>query len=157
MRAKKRNARPSTAAGASALRRRKVPEDARSTVVIGDLRLPGMGGIELLKRAKTASPDIEVILITGYGTVETAVEALKEGAYHFIAKPLKKAQLLRFVERAAEKQHLARENYVLRTQLRGHSRRVIHASPEMRGVMRVVEQVGASSATVLITGDQRNG
>jgi two-component system response regulator HydG len=126
-------------------------------IVIGDLRLPGMDGIELLKRAKTASPDIEVILITGYGTVETAVEALKEGAYDFITKPLKKAQLLRCVERAAEKQHLARENHALRTQLRGHSRQVIHASPEMRNIMRVVEQVGASSATVLITGESGTG
>jgi glucose-1-phosphate adenylyltransferase len=84
-------------------------------ILITDLRLPGMDGIELLKRAKTASPDIEVILITGFGTVEIAVEALKEGAYDFLTKPAKKAQLLRCVERAAEKQHLARENLVLRT------------------------------------------
>jgi two-component system response regulator HydG len=116
-----------------------------------------MDGIELLKRTKTASPDIEVILITGYGTVETAVEALKEGAYDFITKPLKKAQLLRCVERAAEKQHLARENRALRTQLRGHSPRVIHASPQMHNIMRMVEQVGASSATVLITGESGTG
>src|SRR6516164_11400807 len=60
-------------------------------IVISDLRLPGMDGIDLLKRAKAASPDIEVILVTGYGTVEIAVEALKEGTYDFITKPIKKA------------------------------------------------------------------
>ena len=126
-------------------------------IVISDLRLPGMDGIELLKRAKTASPEIEVILVTGYGTVETAIEALKDGAYDFITKPLKKVQLLRCVERAAEKQHLARENHALKSQLQGHTRRVIHASSEMRNIVRMVEQVGASSATVLITGESGTG
>jgi two-component system response regulator HydG len=126
-------------------------------IVITDLRLPGMDGIELLKRVKAASIDIEVILVTGHGTVEIAVEALKEGAYDFITKPLKKAQLLRCVERAAEKQYLARENRALRAQVRGRLPQVIHASAEMHNIMRMVEQVGASSATVLITGESGTG
>ena len=126
-------------------------------IVVSDVRLPGMDGIELLKRAKTASPAVEVILVTGYGTVESAVEALKEGVYDFITKPVKKAQLVRCVERAAEKQHLACENRALRTQLQGHSPRVIYGSSEMRDIVRMVEQVGASSATVLITGESGTG
>jgi two-component system, NtrC family, response regulator HydG len=79
-------------------------------ILVTDLRLPVMDGVELLKRAKAAHQEIEVILITGYGTVEVAVEAIKEGAYDFITKPIKKAQLLRTVEKAAERQYLSREN-----------------------------------------------
>src|SRR5262245_48512976 len=79
-------------------------EDIDLTVT--DLRLPIMDGVELLKRAKAMDQEIEIIMITGHGTVEIAVEAIKEGAYDFISKPVKKAHLLRAVERAAEKQYL---------------------------------------------------
>jgi two-component system response regulator HydG len=127
-------------------------------ILVTDLRLPVMDGVELLKRAKAVSQDIEVILITGHGTVEIAVEAIKEGAYDFITKPIKKAQLLRAVEKAAEKQYLSRENRELRSQLsQNNTRRLIYASPEMRNVARMVEQVAPSSATVLITGESGTG
>src|SRR5881394_2043326 len=86
-------------------------------ILVTDLRLPIMDGVELLKRAKAVEQDIEVIMITGHGTVEIAVEAIKEGAYDFITKPIKKAQLLRAIEKAAEKQYLSRENHDLRQQL----------------------------------------
>jgi two-component system response regulator HydG len=79
-------------------------------VLVTDLRLPVMDGVELLKQAKAADHELEVILITGHGSVEVAVEAIKEGAYDFITKPVKKAQLLHAVERASEKQYLSREN-----------------------------------------------
>jgi two-component system, NtrC family, response regulator HydG len=127
-------------------------------ILVSDLRLPVMDGVELLKRAKASDQDIEVILITGHGTVEVAVEAIKEGAYDFITKPIKKAQLLRAVEKAAEKQYLSRENRELRTQLnQTSSRRLIYASAEMRNIARMIEQVAPSSATVLITGDSGTG
>lgn len=126
-------------------------------ILISDLRLPGLDGIELLKRAKVASPEIEVILVTGYGTVEIAVEALKAGAYDFITKPVKKAYLLRVVERAAEKQRLGRENRALRSQLSGNRPRVIHSSSGMRNIVRMVEQVALSAASVLITGESGTG
>jgi two-component system response regulator HydG len=127
-------------------------------ILVSDLRLPVMDGVELLKRAKASDQDIEVILITGHGTVELAVEAIKEGAYDFITKPIKKAQLLRTVEKAAEKQYLSRENRELRTQLnQSSSRRLIYASAEMRNIARMIEQVAPSSATVLITGDSGTG
>src|SRR5262245_52901119 len=73
-------------------------------ILVTDLRHPIMDGVELLKRAKAVDQELEVIMITGHGTVEIAVEAIKEGAYDFITKPIKKAQLLRAVEKAAEKQ-----------------------------------------------------
>lgn len=116
-------------------------------ILVTDLRLPVMDGVELLKRAKAAHQEIEVILITGYGTVEVAVEAIKEGAYDFITKPIKKAHLLRTVEKAAERQYLSRENRDLRSQLTGgnNSRRLIYASSEMRNIARLVEQVAPST------------
>src|SRR6516164_1052654 len=104
-------------------------------ILVTDLRLPVMDGVELLKRAKALEQDVEVIMITGHGTVEIAVEAIKEGAYDFITKPIKKAQLLRAVEKAAEKQFLQRENRELRSQLtQSNSRRLIYASAEMREI-----------------------
>ena len=127
-------------------------------ILVTDLRLPVMDGVELLKRAKAMGQDIEVIMITGHGTVEIAVEAIKEGAYDFITKPVKKAQLLRAVEKAAEKQYLSRENRDLRQQLsQSGSRRIIYASTEMRNITRMVEQVAPSTATILITGESGTG
>src|SRR6058998_343452 len=117
-----------------------------------------MDGVELLKRAKALEQDIEVIMITGHGTVEVAVEAIKEGAYDFITKPIKKAQLLRTVEKAAEKQYLSRENRELRQKLgESGARRIIYASAQMRNIERMVEQVAPSTATVLITGESGTG
>jgi two-component system response regulator HydG len=127
-------------------------------LMVTDLRLPVMDGVELLKRAKANAQEVEVIMITGHGTVEIAVEAIKEGAYDFITKPVKKAQLLRAVEKAAEKQYLSRENRELRQQLSQTGvRRIVHAGPEMRNISRMVEQVAPSTATVLITGESGTG
>ncbi len=128
-----------------------------TNVLITDLQLPGMDGIELLKNAKSAAPEIEVILITGHGTIELAVESLQQGAYDFIAKPVRKLSLVRAVERAAEKQHLARENQMLRAMVPGRGPRVIHNGSQMSNIMEMVAQVGPSSATVLITGESGTG
>ena len=127
-------------------------------ILVTDLRMPALDGVELLKRTKAAFPEIEVIMITGHGTVETAVEAIKEGAYDFITKPIKKAQLQHLVEKAAEKQFLSRENKELRSQLNQQdSRRMIIGSAEMRQISSMVEQVAPSTATVLITGESGTG
>jgi len=127
-------------------------------ILITDLRLPVMDGVELLKKAKAADQEIEVILITGHGTVELAVESIKEGAYDFITKPIKKAHLLRAVEKAAEKQYLSRENRELKSQLsQTNARRVVYASTEMRNIIRMIEQVAPSTATALITGESGTG
>jgi two-component system, NtrC family, response regulator HydG len=127
-------------------------------ILVTDLRLPIMDGVELLKRSKSVEQDIEVIMMTGHGTVEIAVEAIKEGAYDFITKPVRKAQLLRAIEKAAEKQFLSRENRELRQQLsQTGARRVVYTSTEMRNIVRMVEQVGPSTATVLITGESGTG
>src|SRR5687767_5636018 len=102
--------------------------DGNIDVLVTDLRLPVMDGVELLKRAKATDQEIEVILITGHGTVEVAVEAIKEGAYDFITKPVKKTQLLHAVEKASERQYLQRENKELRSQLSQNGvRRFVYA------------------------------
>jgi two-component system response regulator HydG len=133
-------------------------EEQNVDILVTDLRLPIMDGVELLKKAKALDQDLEVIMITGHGTVEIAVEAIKEGAYDFITKPVKKAQLLRAVEKASEKQYLSRENRELRQQLnQTGSRRIVYASAEMRNIARMVEQVAPSTATVLITGESGTG
>ena len=127
-------------------------------ILVTDLRLPVLDGVELLKRTKAADQEIEVILITGHGTVEVAVEAIKEGAYDFITKPVKKAQLLHAVEKASERQYLSRENKELRSQLnQGGSRRFVYSSAEMRNIAKMIEQVAPSTATVLITGASGTG
>src|SRR5579859_7730508 len=79
-------------------------------VVITDLMMPGMDGQELLKAARAIRPDVEVVLMTAYGTVETAVAAMKDGAYDFITKPLKRHSLVKVVEKALEKRALLAEN-----------------------------------------------
>lgn len=133
-------------------------EEENVDILVTDLRLPIMDGVELLKRARAVAQELEVIMITGHGTVEIAVEAIKEGAYDFITKPIKKAQLLRAVEKAAEKQYLSRENRELRSQLnQTGTRRIIYASSEMRNIARMVEQVASSTATILITGESGTG
>jgi two-component system response regulator HydG len=127
-------------------------------LVVTDVRLPLMDGVELLKHAKALNAEIEVVLVTGHGTVELAVEAIKEGAYDFIPKPIRKAQLLRAIEKAAEKQRLFRENRRLRAQLADKdANRLIYASSEMRNIAQMIDQVAASTATVLITGESGTG
>jgi DNA-binding NtrC family response regulator len=116
-----------------------------------------MNGIDLLQAAQSAAPELEMILVTGHGTIEVAVEALRLGAHDFIPKPVRKPALLWTVERATEKQHLARENRTLRSQIPTRGPRVVHNGSGMSGIMEMVAQVGPSSATVLITGECGTG
>ena len=96
-----------------------------ANLVITDLRMPGMDGIGLLKRVKRESPETEVILISGAGSIESAVEAMREGAYDFLTKPLERVVVLKAMDKALEKQALLRENADLRARLRRlHAQRV---------------------------------
>src|SRR3954471_19607557 len=100
--------------GEEALEHLRKPEVC---VVITDLMMPGMDGQALLKPPRAMRPDVEVVLMTPYATVETAVTAMREGAYDFITKPLKRHSLVKAVQKALEKQALVAENRDLKAQL----------------------------------------
>ncbi|MBP1678375.1 MAG: sigma-54-dependent Fis family transcriptional regulator, partial [Bacteroidetes bacterium] len=113
----------------------------------------------LLKAAKTIAPDVEVIVITGHGTVEDAVEAMKEGAYDFITKPFKRVQVERVIRRAAEKQALALQNRRLEARLDELQRvgSIVGTSPVILKTLELVRQIAPSTATVLIQGESGTG
>ena len=128
-------------------------------ILLADLQMPRLSGQELLKAAKTIAPDVEVIVITGHGTVEDAVEAMKDGAYDFITKPFKRVQLERTIRRAAEKQALALQNRRLQArldELQGAGS-IVGTSPVMLRTLELVRQVAPSTATVLIQGESGTG
>ena len=105
----------------------------RVHVVLTDLMMPGMDGISLIKALATVAPDTEVVVMTAYGTVETAVKAMREGAYDFVEKPLKRVQIVKTVRKAAEHQALLSENRDLKrelTQLKHKS--IVGSSPALR-------------------------
>jgi len=139
---------------------RRTPVD----VILTDLMMPDISGVELLKHVKSLAPDCEVILMTAYGTIERAVEAMREGAYDFVTKPFRRAHIERVVRRAVEKQTLLAENRALKAQLAGAREAtetgglgIIGTAPALRRVMEVVRQAAPSSATVLLMGESGTG
>jgi two-component system response regulator HydG len=127
-------------------------------VMITDLRMPGMTGDDLLKAAKALTPEVEVIMMTAYGTIENAVEAMKLGAYDFIAKPLKRAAIVAAVRKALDKHALVAENRQLRAQLAAVTKRPIVGNSQMlRATLEIARQAAASSATVLLLGESGTG
>ncbi len=131
----------------------------RIHLVLSDLQMPKMGGLELLKVSQVVSPDTEFVIITGHGTIETAVDAMKTGAYDFIEKPFSTSTALKVVRKALEKQRLIAENQDLRRQLdelqgRGE---IIGNSEVMRQALDIARQVAGSSATILLTGESGTG
>jgi two-component system response regulator HydG len=130
----------------------------RVDVMLTDLMMPGMSGLDLLKAARKLSPETEVILMTAYGTIETAVEAMKDGAYDFITKPLKRAHILRVVGKALERQTLVAENRALRSQLAAAQQRpIVGQSLAMRRTLDILGQAAPSQATVLLLGESGTG
>jgi two-component system response regulator HydG len=126
------------------------------SVVLTDLSMPDLSGLELLKAAKAIQPGVEVILMTAYGTVEVAVDAMKEGAYDFVTKPFKRHHVVAIVHKALEKQALVRENQVLRARLEGLGR-IIGSAPAFRATMDLVRQAAPSDARVLLLGESGTG
>jgi two-component system, NtrC family, response regulator HydG len=128
-------------------------------LLLSDLRMPGLTGLELLKLAKEVAPDVDVILLTAFGTVEEAVRAMKDGAIDFLTKPLQRAQLLRVVRQALERRSLIQQNRALQRRLDDLLRQgnAIGVSPAFKQMMTLVQQVADSSATVLIQGESGTG
>jgi DNA-binding NtrC family response regulator len=128
-------------------------------IVILDLKIPGLGGIEILKQIKEYDPEISVIVMTGYATIHSAVEAMKNGAYDFIEKPFTPEKLRTIVQRAVEKRKLTFENLYLQRELENavESDPIIGQSKEMCQVIELIKKVGPSDSTVLITGESGTG
>ena len=129
----------------------------RHAVVITDLKMPRVGGMEVLQAVRERAPQVPVLVITAFGSMEVGVDAMRSGAYDVLAKPFQADQLQLVVARAAERSRLARENRRLRRQLSGVERPIVHASAVMAALIETVDRVARSEATVLVTGESGTG
>jgi two-component system response regulator HydG len=134
----------------------------RPDVVVTDLMMPGMGGEELLRAVKAIAPEIEVVLMTAFGTVEGAVAAMKEGAYDFITKPVKRHAIVKSVRLALERASLVAENRALRARLARFAGEdagggMVGSAPAFRAAQDTLRQVAPASATVLLLGESGTG
>lgn len=126
-------------------------------LVLLDLQMPEMDGIEVLSRLGKKFPEITVVIMTAYGTIERAVEAMKLGAYDFLPKPCKPNHILMVVQKALERKELQEENQYLRQELESKYRMVIGESEQMKNVMEIAQKVAKSKTTVLIGGESGTG
>ncbi|GAB4302635.1 MAG: sigma-54 dependent transcriptional regulator [Myxococcota bacterium] len=126
-------------------------------VVVTDLKMPVMDGLELLKRVKDKSPETVVIVITAFGDIDTAVKAMKAGAYDFIPKPTDREYLKLAVKKAFEHYELETKVKDLEARLGSSEKEIIFASPEMERTLSLADRVAGSDATVLILGESGTG
>jgi DNA-binding NtrC family response regulator len=128
-------------------------------VALIDLKMPGMDGIELLGKLKESNPEIQVIMMTAYGSIETAVEAMKLGAYHYVNKPINLDELKLNINKALQSHHLLMENKYLKEELEEKYRdlKIVGESPEIKEVLSRVSRVAKTNSTVLIIGESGTG
>jgi two-component system, NtrC family, response regulator PilR len=138
---------------------RALIESDEFDVVVTDIQMPGGSGLDVLRAANEAAPETMVIMITAFATTETAIAAMKEGAYDYLTKPFQVDEIRLVVEKALEKKSLALENRRLRSELRTRtrSRRIIGSSGALQRVLELVAQVADSRANVLVTGESGTG
>jgi DNA-binding NtrC family response regulator len=134
-------------------------EKQRFDVVLTDLRMEKVDGMQVLQRVRETSPDTEVILITGYATLESAVEAMKHGAYYYIAKPFRLDEVRKVVSEAMDKIRLRLENRELREQVESYQGkvRIITQDAEMQRLLEMSRQIAPTDCNVLITGESGTG
>ncbi len=134
-------------------------EAAHADLVITDLRMPGIGGMEFLCRLKDTWPDTEVVVMTAYGSIDTAVEAMRCGAYDYLTKPIDRERFPIVVDKALERHALTTENKQLRDRLETRTRfdHMVGESAPMQRVYSLVEMVADSDVTVLLTGESGTG
>ena len=131
----------------------------RFDLVLTDLKLPRKDGIEVLRAAKENSPSAAVVLMTGFGTIDLAVQAMKEGAYDFLSKPVDTNYLLVLIERALERQRLWRENILFRSEMaeRLSLPEIVGRSPKIKEAFLLLEKVAPTPATVFLSGESGTG
>lgn len=136
-------------------------EDQSFDMVITDMKMPGISGMDVLYKVKELSPSTLVIVITAFGTIDNAVEAMKAGAFHYLIKPFSLESLMVNIEKAGQHVALVEENQYLRRQVNGagsrYTRKVIAESPIMKQILKNVEQVAKSNASVFINGETGTG
>jgi DNA-binding NtrC family response regulator len=140
--------------GSDALRK---VESARPDLIILDYMMPGLSGLEVLKEIRKQEDDPPVIMITAYGTVERAVQAMKDGAYDFITRPFEPDHIALVVQKALERQRLKREVQVLSEEVGQRYRLIIGASPTMSQVAELARKAAFSNATVMLLGESGTG
>ena len=134
-------------------------EEFTPDVILTDLKMPGLDGIAFMEKAKSAAPGAVFVVMTAFGTINSAVDAVKKGAENYLTKPLDFEALAAVIERAMEKAHLLQETRQLRDRLRERNAfsHIVSDDPKMRAVLDLVAQVGPSKASVLITGESGTG
>ena len=128
-------------------------------ILILDIMMPNVSGLDVLQRVKESHPDIEVIMITGLSQIDTAVQAMKLGAFDYISKPFEPDELKLVVQRAVERRRLLQENLNLKSEISSKYRfeNIIGSSPQMQAVYRLVAQCAPTNSTVLLTGESGTG
>lgn len=128
-------------------------------LIISDIKMPKVSGFEVLKRAREISPDTLVIMITAFGTTESAIEAMKLGAYDYIHKPFKIDEIRLIVKKAIEKRKLSKEVFLLREKIKATYEigNIIGKSPKMQEILSLLPKVAQSNSNVLITGESGSG
>ncbi|HEU5359910.1 MAG TPA: sigma-54 dependent transcriptional regulator [Candidatus Deferrimicrobiaceae bacterium] len=134
-------------------------EQNRFDIVLTDLKMPGPDGIEVLRTAKKLQADTEVIMMTGYGTVDSAIEAMRAGAFHYLAKPFKAEEVLHLVDKAYVQRQLMRENLYLKAESRGGHllQSVVGTSPPTQEVVAAVQRLSDTDAPALLIGERGTG
>ncbi len=135
------------------------PEADQVELVLTDLRMPDVDGLSLLRHFKPKHPDVPVILMTAYASVESAVEGLRKGAFDYLTKPFKLAEMSHAVERAVMFGRLKRENLSLSKEVKGKwtVREIVGKSPALREVFDLIERLAPSNSSVLVTGESGTG
>src|SRR5262245_6032917 len=149
----------SVVVAADGIQAKNALEERTFDVVVTDLKMPGMPGMEVLRLVKSRAPDTEVIVMTGYGTVESAVDAMKAGAYEYILKPFPNETVVLMLRRIQEQRRVLAENRSLKEEL-GRATRlegIIGTSRGMREVFQTIRLVAAQDARVLIIGESGTG
>jgi len=132
---------------------------ARFDVILTDLVMPGDSGIDLLRSAKEIHPDVEVILMTGYATADTAIEAMRNGAFHYIMKPLKTEEVVNLAEKAYSQRQLQRENQFLKSEIRAahHVQSIVGDSGAILRLIATLQGIAGVDSPVLLTGERGTG
>ncbi|HAH21556.1 MAG TPA: DNA-binding response regulator, partial [Candidatus Omnitrophica bacterium] len=130
-------------------------------IVISDMKMPGMEGLQLVKEMKARGLEIPVILITGYGSIEAAVEAMREGAFDYVTKPIVDSEIKVVIEKIIKQQELIEENRCLREALKDTTRKsfqnIVGQDPQMQKIYALIEMVADSNATILLHGESGTG